>query len=314
MGKVRGRAAVRWGWAVAMSAVALCSVAQAEPYGAFGPEGPRMREQLWIVPGGDPSVPLRATLFRPDWGTGTPQRRPLVVINHGSDAGTREALAAPVFYWLSRWFVDRGYVVLLPQRRGFGSTGGDFVEGRDLCSDADHYSAGAAAADDIEGALKYMQVQPFVESTQTVVVGVSTGGWASLALAARNPPGVRLIVNFAGGRGGHAFGVAKAICQPERLIAAVSEFGSRARVPTLWFYAKNDSYFEPKLATSLAGAWQSKGGEADLRLVPEYGADGHNLVDDRAGWRVWGADLDRVLQSLNGVNGVRAVMSSTITR
>src|SRR5262245_14595713 len=88
-------------------------------YGAYGPEGPRMREQFWLLPGADPQVPLRATVFRPTEAVaeGAGQlRRPLVVINHGSDAYTREAVAMPVFYWLSRWFVDRGYVVVLPQR------------------------------------------------------------------------------------------------------------------------------------------------------------------------------------------------------
>ncbi len=47
----------------------------------FGPESPRMREQLWILPGADAKTPLRATLFRPADDDGT-LKRPLVVINH----------------------------------------------------------------------------------------------------------------------------------------------------------------------------------------------------------------------------------------
>ena len=176
-----------------------------------------MREQLWMVPGGSSTVPLRATVFRPADAARDakkPVRRPLVVINHGSNDSSREAVAMPVFYWLSKWFVDRGYVVLLPQRRGYGASGGEFVEGRDSCSDPDHYSAGMAAAADIEAALHYLADQPFIDPSQTIVVGVSTGGWASLALAARNPSGVRLVVNFAGGRGGHAYGEPNAVLVP----------------------------------------------------------------------------------------------------
>ena len=41
------------------------SEVQGSPYGAYGPEGPRMREQFWLLPGADPRVPLRATVFRP---------------------------------------------------------------------------------------------------------------------------------------------------------------------------------------------------------------------------------------------------------
>src|SRR5262245_38569690 len=116
-------------------------------YGPFGPEGPRLREQLCIVPGADPRTPLRATVFRPPEKGPRPVRRPLVVINHGSDESTREAVSMPVFYWLSKWFVDRGYVVLLPQRRGYGATGGELAEGRDTCADPDHRAAGLAGAD-----------------------------------------------------------------------------------------------------------------------------------------------------------------------
>ena len=65
----------------------------------------------------------RATLFRPDRQSEGAQpvraglatsRLPLVIINHGTDDATRLSLAMPVYYWLSRWFVDRGYAVLCP--------------------------------------------------------------------------------------------------------------------------------------------------------------------------------------------------------
>jgi dienelactone hydrolase len=311
---------------VLTAASAISLTANAEPnYGPFGPEGPRLREQLWMVPGADPAVPLRATVFRPpslahaaaaNAGTAVaddPVRHPLVVINHGSDEATREAVSLPRFFWLSKWFVDRGYVVLLPQRRGYGSTGGEFVEGRDRCASPDHYGAGMAAADDIEGALRFMEARPFIAPSQTIVVGVSTGGWAALALAARNPPGVRLVVNFAGGRGGHAYGAPHAVCAPQRLIEAVGDYGRAARVATLWFYARNDSYFGPDLATSMAQAWQRSGGAVELRLLPAYKADGHEIVDDRAAWELWSGELEGTMVRANAVgspsNGVRVSRS-----
>jgi dienelactone hydrolase len=177
--------------------------------GAFGPEGARMREQLWLVPSGDPDVHLRATVFRPqENSTVRPRQRKLVVINHGTDESTRLSVSMPVYYWLSRWFVERGYVVVIPQRRGHGATGGELVESIGTCETADHYASGQIAADDIATTIDYMTQQPFVASRDVVVVGISTGGWASLALASRNLPSVGSIVNFAGGRGGHASGLA----------------------------------------------------------------------------------------------------------
>ncbi len=262
-------------------------------FGPFGPEGPRMREQLWILPGADAAVPLRATVFRPAGAAAA--RSPLVVINHGSDAATREAVSMPVFYWLSKWFVDRGYIVVLPQRRGHGATGGELAEGRDACANPDHEGAGRTAADDIEHTVRFMAAQPFVDPGEIVVVGISTGGWASLALAARATPGVRLVVNFAGGRGGHAYGRPNAICGPERLIEAAGTYARTASVPTVWFYAANDSYFGPELATAMARSWRGNGGRVELNLLPAYQGEGHEIVSDRAGWNLWGATLEDAL-------------------
>lgn len=299
------RASLRGARAAALALLAALALPHAatagghDALGPFGPEGPRMREQLWLVPSADAGSPLRATVFRPaeDATAGaTPPRRPLVVINHGTSEATRLSVAMPVYYWLSRWFVDRGYVVLLPQRRGHGATGGSLVEGIGTCADPDHYRSGLAAAADIEAAVAYMARQPFVAPDATVVVGVSSGGWASLALAARKPEGVRAVVSFAGGRGGRAFGRTDGtVCGERRLIAAARAYGAEAHMPTLWLYAENDSYFRPRLARALAGAWQAGGGAADLHVFAPYGADGHALADDRAGWDVWGATLDAFL-------------------
>lgn len=291
---------------MAMGALAPATLAKegkdSNQYGSFGPEGPRMREQFWILPSGDPARSLRATVFRPqddDDGenTGNEQntQRPLVVINHGTSSATRLSVAMPVYYWLSKWFVDRGYVVVVPQRRGHGATGGELEELVGTCANPDHARSGEIAADDIEAVINYMTREPDIASHATVVVGISTGGWASLALAARNPSQVRAIVNMAGGRGGHAGGQPQAICGRDRLVEAAGHYGSTARIPTLWLYSENDSYFGPKLASEMAEAWRTGGAEAELDILPPYGTDGHDIANDRAGWDVWGTIADRFL-------------------
>ncbi|MGQ0456333.1 MAG: alpha/beta hydrolase family protein [Hyphomicrobium sp.] len=275
---------------------------RASLYGPFGPEGLRLREQLWILPGGDAAIPLRATVFRPEDSSGVENsedapRRPLVVINHGTLDDGRISVAMPVYYWLSRWFVDRGYVVVLPQRRGHGATGGDLVESVGTCAAPDHAASGNIAADDIEAAVDYMTQQPFIEPSRTIVVGISTGGWASLALAARSPANVRAVINFAGGRGGYAGGDANAVCGERGLIEAAAAFGAATKIPTLWLYAANDSYFGPDLARAMADAWGGAGGRAALHILPTYGDDGHAIVDDRAGRDVWGPWVEKFLEA-----------------
>ena len=301
------------GWAGVMGAGLAVAIAATgangnslHQLGPFGPEGPRMREQLWLLPSGDPRTPLRATVFRPredapmpaGLSAGSGGRRPMVVINHGTSEWTRHSVSMPVYYWLSRWFIDRGYVVALPQRRGHGATGGDLIEARGSCADPDHYTSGQLAADDLASAVRYLSSQDFVAPGETIVVGVSTGGWASLALAARSFPGVRAIVNFAGGRGGHAYGERNAVCGEERLVEAAGRYGSATRIPTLWLYAGNDSYFGPDLARSMHTAWTRSGGAADLHVFASYGTDGHSLADDAAGWRLWGGVLSMFISRL----------------
>jgi dienelactone hydrolase len=277
-------------------------------YGPFGPEGPRMREQLWLLPSASHGLSMRATVFQPGEDAPVPNlwahtslsdlRRPMVVINHGTSELTRLSVSMPVYYWMSRWFVDRGYVVVLPERRGNGATGGDMVEDVGDCANPDHYKSGENAADDIAVAIDFMVKQPFVDPNGTVVVGVSSGGFASLALASRELPGIRAIINFSGGRGGHAWGVPQSICAPSKLVAAVGAYGKTARVPNLWLYARNDSYFSPELAHSMFEAWVNSGAGGTLQVLPPYGADGHDLADDQAGWTLWGPIVSKFLMGL----------------
>lgn len=289
--------------------------------GPFGPEGPRMREQLWMLPSGTPGMPLRATVFRPPERTGEAslmkasaggdvERHPIVIINHGTSERTRHSVSLPVYYWLSRWFVERGFVVVLPQRRGHGATGGPLAEAVGDCANPDHYTSGNIAADDLQAVIDFVSRQPFA-AQQVVVAGISTGGWASLALAARNLEPVRAVVNFSGGRGGYAWGRPGEVCGRDRLVAAAGRYASTARVPTLWLYSSNDSYFGPELAKGMAAAWNGAGGQAELHVLPPYGDDGHSIADDHAGWKLWGAKLEAFLgRSLD--SGLAAVRNGGI--
>lgn len=259
-----------------------------------------------MLPGADPEIDLRATVFRPGKYERTQcdsdgTKRPLVVINHGTDVSTSRSVSIPVFYWLSRWFVERGWIVVLPQRRGHGATGGKLVEAQDSCARPDHFAAGQKAADDVAAVVNFMARQPFVDADKIVVAGVSTGGWASLALASRTGTKVRAVINFAGGRGAYAWGRPYEICDAEQLAVAAGRFGEQTKVPSLWLYSENDSYFPPDIAKAMAAAYKARGGSAEFHLLPSYGSEGHSLADDHAGWSLWGDNLSSFLnETLTG--------------
>lgn len=248
----------------------------------IGPLAAQDREQVVRIPGPGGST-LIATVTRPPGEA----RSPLVVINHGSpaDGSQRAKMERPRYSALSSFFLSRGYVVALPLRRGYGESGGDWAEGYGSCELAEYFNAGLQGAADIQATLDFMRAQPYVAPDRTIVVGQSAGGWATVALSSRNPAGVAGMISFAGGRGGHQklAGGGVGNCAPRSLVDAAAKYGATARVPMLWIYAENDSFFEPSLAKRMVEAYDGAGGKATYRLVGAFGRDGHSLAGSSNG-------------------------------
>ena len=264
-----------------------------------GPQGPEegiSRRQLWLLSLPGERMLMRALVFRPP-GAGP---FPLAVINHGSAQNAEHRARAPLpeYGIASRWFLDRGYAVVVPQRPGHGETGGPYLEDQGRCETADYHGSGLATADSIQAAIDDMTAEPFVRKSGVVVVGLSAGGWGSLALASRNPKMVTAVINIAGGRGGRADDKPENNCAPDRLVAAAGEFGLAARIPTLWLYSENDSYFAPALSRRMYETFRNTGGSAEYRLLPPFGADGHLLINSSDAFVLWAPIIAKFLAQL----------------
>ena len=120
-------------------ALVVAGPSLAQPPGPQGPDVGPMREQEWRIPGPGRSL-MAATVFRPPGDA----RAPLAVLNHGSpaDSSERAVMTRPRMVAVSTYFVARGYVVVLPLRRGYGATGGRWAEAYGRCERADYFSAG----------------------------------------------------------------------------------------------------------------------------------------------------------------------------
>jgi len=231
----------------------------------------------------------------------SPAPSPLVVINHGAQprAEIRPQLmnppcdAEPV-----RFFTRAGYTVALPLRRGHGASTGEWVEGFGPCEDPDFLRVGRETARDIQAVLSALLGSPGIGAEGGIVLGESAGGWGSIALAAQRPQGVAAVINVAGGRGGWAGGRARTNCAASRLIDNVAEFGSTARVPMLWLYAGNDSFFGPALAGALFDEFVAAGGVAEMTMLPPWEQDGHYFFYGDGGSLVWGPRVSDFLASL----------------
>lgn len=237
---------------------------------------------------------MRTAILQPP-GTGP---FPLAVINHGStaDAEERKDLPAPAFEPVASWFVNHGYVVALPERPGHGETGGPYLEDIGSCEDPDYERAGLGAAASIEAAVQFLTGQPFVQKTGVVLIGHSAGAWGALAEASQDPGPLRAVINFAGGLGGHSYGEPNRNCAPDRLVQSAAAFGQITRIPTLWLYSANDTYFDAVLSERMADAYRGAGGTAEYHLLPGFGEDGHFLIFSSHAVPIWAPIVAKFLQ------------------
>lgn len=220
---------------------------------------------------------LAGHVYRPQaggpWG--------LVVLSHGTPSGkeARETLTeryAPQ----ARAIAALGYVVVTGLRRGYGASDGPLADRYGRCEAPDYIHAAQEAARDVAAIMVYGQKLPDVDAAKVVLLGKSAGGFASLALAAQQPAGLRGVINFAAGRGAQPQMREKAsVCGEPELLKTVASFAATSRVPQLWIYAENDSYFRPPLVRKMAQSYQQAGHPLTLVFVPPGGHEGHRFFD-----------------------------------
>ena len=246
------------------------------------------------APGGFRSLALEAIVVRPDDGVA----HPLAVLNHGSprDATDRSTMS-PYRQWPQAVaFARRGWVVVVPMRRGYGSSQGEWAEGYGSCANPDYAAAGRQGASDIAAVARYMGGQSYVSKGKWISVGHSAGAFATVALAAAAPNDLAAAIAFAPGRGSTA---PDAICGEKQLVAAFAQYGKTSRVPLLWVAAENDHFFGPRLVPLLTGAFSKAGGNLTFVKMAAFGDDGHQLFTTASGIPVWSPIVDRFLAANN---------------
>lgn len=215
----------------------------------------------------------------------TPGKHPLALLTHGTSAVPEERKQLTPWAQLSQalWFARRGYVALVIIRRGYGRSGGAEDGAKNPCrSRVSFYEVGENSADDLRNVAAYAEKYlPEVDVSTIVSAGVSTGGFAQVALVANPPPGLKAAISFAGGRGGDGKGD---LCDENGLIDGFKQFGKHAHLPMLWIYSENDKWFPPPYAKKFEAAYQKGGGTDEFVLAPPDGEDGHHLYGHVAAW------------------------------
>ena len=283
---------------VALVAV-LCWAIGNLAYAQEGFVGVRLIDEDVRIPSSSGHYSIAAKIVRPEG----PGPYGAIILNHGApvSAEERRAESPEMLAHTASIFARRGYVVVLPVRRGFGATGGDFAEDAGSCRNPDYRRGETNAADDVMAAYDYARTLPYVDGTRMILAGQSAGGVASIFTAgARAPQGLVAVLAFAAGRGGNPARNPGVPCAVEPLARVFDELGKAVKVPVLFHYAENDQFFNAQTSRLWYERFTAGGARAEYVLQPAFGKDGHYIFSDDTGVRYWLPAVERFL-ARNGV-------------
>ncbi|MBR0827566.1 dienelactone hydrolase family protein [Bradyrhizobium manausense] len=261
----------------------------------------RIQEEIWALA---LPLPMFGYVVRPV-GDGP---FPLVIMNHGVALNPTDRSFFPLveFRDAAKWFASRGYFVVAPLGTGYGASAldiperglyGPFFSKVGKCTNPNFHDAGRAVAQVDLWVIDFLAAEKRIVPNDVIVVGQSAGGWAAIALSSLNPPPVKAIIIFAAGRGGRVGGKPNNNCAPDKLVEATADFGRTSRVPMLWIYIGNDTFFGPALSQRMHAAFTASGGKAEYHLMPPFGNEGHFFIGSPDAVPIWSPLVTKFLDA-----------------
>jgi dienelactone hydrolase len=274
--------------------------------------GPRLVEEKVRINARE-GYTIAATILRPE-GAGP---YGAVVLNHGVAGSRRERAreSSDLLIDAAKVFARRGYVVVMPLRRGFGATGGDMAEDPGTCSNPDYHRGENAASQDVMAAYDYARSLPYVDANRMILAGQSAGGMVALFAAGtrqpqglqavlswgagpgggppiktrgtRQPQGLQAVLSFAAGRGGDPEINPGVPCAVEPIAKVMDTVGRNVKVPVLMQWSENDLFFSPKISRGWYERFAQGSTVAEYVLQPAFGRDGHYMFGSTLGVRYW---------------------------
>jgi dienelactone hydrolase len=224
---------------------------------------------------------------------GAEGRLPVALLLHGKDllgsamGDIRPSISAAQ----ARDLADRGWLAVSFTRRGFGRSDGPFPALASCVTPRldDQFTSDAG---ETLAVIEALRQRPDADLSRILAIGVSAGGGAALALAARSPPGLVGIVNLSGGL---SFPTCADKSEPA-LVAAVGRLAGKSKIPQLWIYADNDELFPAPLVNKMHEAALEAGADVRRVSLPKLEPRGHNVFGSVPGRRMWLRELDNSLR------------------
>jgi len=236
--------------------------------------------EKFFVPSGEANARLEIVIAKP-------QRQgpyPTIIFNHGSTGrGQNKSLYSRT--WCpavaANYFADRGWMILFPQRRGRGKSGGSYGEG--LAPDGSGYSCNVEialagferAVEDLDAVMRHLRERSDVDQSRLAIGGASRGGILSIAYAGMRPATFQGAINFNGGWLGRA-------CTSHEVVnPRIFERGAPAGISTLWLHGSFDQYYGIGHCRGNFERFLSAGGQGKFIAF----AAGHGLLFKPALWK-----------------------------
>jgi dienelactone hydrolase len=82
------------------------------------------------------------------------------------------------------------------------------------------------------------------------------------------------------------------------LAKAAANYAKDTKLPSLWFYGDNDSFFTKEVYTEMFARYNQANPQAQLVAFGEFGQDSHSLFGSKAGRAIWEPHLETFMNKL----------------
>jgi len=237
---------------------------------------------------------IQAYLYKPD-GDGP---FPVVIYNHGSRDG-RERVSVP-FQYVGTMLTRAGYVVLVPERRGYGKSDGAPWRQEVGNDQARLIVRLQAETDDVLAAADYLRTVRFADTRRIGIMGWSFGGIVTMLALSRSTAFLAAVDQAGGALSWDGNAHLRSV-----LVAAAD----KAATPTLFMVARNDR--TTLSITTLAEVFKKRGVPHRVIIyepfTPSQGtrvaAPGH-AVFSAQGANVWEGDVVHFLGRYLGASAL----------